>query len=111
MPDPDGVAGHEYSDDVEPVGLPRDSESVDPDVCGPGQLPLLSPGDGLDGIAERFPAPRLHLHEYDDSVLFRDEVHVPPAAAEPMGDDAPPAPPEPPCRYPLPKFSEPLPGR
>ena len=107
----DELAIQEHAYHVEPVGYSWSPEAVDPDIRRPDELPLLSPRDRLHRIAEPASPACLDLDEGDDAFPLRDEVDVTAPAPEPVGDDAPPLPPKPSRRDPLPELPEPLPGR
>ncbi len=73
-----GPIGHyPYRNGVEPIGSCAEVTPRDPRSSGDGDRAALSPGDGLQGMAERGPAAALYLHKRDESILFHHEVDLP----------------------------------
>ena len=104
--DPDALALDEDPDHVEPVRVVRPAMAGDPDARRASQLFLLPPVDRFDGAAEPIAAPSLDLDERHYSISLDHEIDVAVPGAEPALHDAPPAPPEPPLRDPLPQLAE-----
>ncbi len=72
-----GPTGHyPYRNGVEPIGSCAEVTPRDPRAGGQGNRVTLSPGDGLQGMAERGPAAALYLHKRDESILLHHEVDL-----------------------------------
>ena len=72
-----GPTGHyPYRNGVEPIGSCAEVTPRDPRAGDDGDRAALSPGDGLQGMAERGPAAALYLHKRDESILLHYEVDL-----------------------------------
>ena len=65
-----------YRNGVEPIGSRPEVAPRDPSVGGNGDRMALSPGDGLQRMAERGPATTFYLYKRDESILLHYEVDL-----------------------------------
>ncbi len=73
----DDPTGHcPYRNGVEPIGSCVEVAPRDPRPGGEGDRAALSPGNGLEGMAECGPAAALYLHKSDQSILLHYEVDL-----------------------------------
>ena len=70
------IGHHPYRNGVEPIGSRPEVAPRDPRAGGQGNRVTLSPGDGLQGMAERGPATALYLHKRNESILLNHEVDL-----------------------------------
>lgn len=111
MADPNDGAVHQHADHVESVRLRLPAVAIDPDHCGSLQLFALPVVNRLYGATELRSATGFDLHERHRAIPLHDQIDIAVAIPKPSLDDAPPAPSEPPLRYPFPEFPQRLPGR
>jgi hypothetical protein len=95
MPDPDSLTDDEHADHVEAVAERRRAMTINPDPGRPPQLSTLAEVNGLEWGAELLSATGLHFDERHLVATPHDQIDVAVAAAEAMGNDAPPIPHEP----------------
>jgi len=61
---------------VESIGMRPKVAPCDPRPGSHGNRPTLTPSDGLQGMAERWPATPFYLHKGNESLLFHHQVDL-----------------------------------
>ena len=70
------IGHYPYRNGVEPIGSRPEFAPCDPRAGGHGNRVTLSPGDSLQGMAERGPAATLYLDKSNESILLHHEVDL-----------------------------------
>ena len=107
----DSASLDEHANDVEAISVRGETVPRDPNPRGAAQLLLLAPVHRFDRTAEPRAASSLDLDERHHPMSLDHEVDVTVPGPEAPLHYAPPPPPKPPLRYPLPQLAECLPGR
>lgn len=85
----DILTGNKDSDHVKAISQLGSTVSIHPNAGASAEFPALPEVHGLDGVAERFSAPRLHFHERDVVPAPHDQVDIAMPAAEAMRNELP----------------------